>query len=112
MGKPDYDYCGVSQVCTRHAKHPGHHGGFRFPYVVPAKRQPAHAATLLTPRQYELVQRIALGQLRTSILLDMKIKLHTYHHHRQNALQRYDVGTMVELLSALGWLVVPEQETA
>jgi FixJ family two-component response regulator len=86
--------CGAVMVCGRPPEHRGHHGGFR----------PIPERVSLTPRQREVVARLAHGHPVKRIYADMGITRHTYQDHRKAALTAADVGTMAELWTALGWL--------
>ena len=62
---------------------------------------------MLTPREYEVVRRFALGQTWPTVQADLSITQTTVHAHRRNALAKYGAHRMVELYAALGWLHVP-----
>lgn len=63
----------------------------------------------LTPREYEVARLYAEGQTWESIARGLRISKTTLWHHRANAMAKAGVGSMPELLTALGWLRVPLQ---
>lgn len=70
-------------------------------------RSVGYRGTRLTPRQWEVVRRLALGQTWKVICADLQISRMTMWRYRQEARERYGVQTVVELYAALGWLEVP-----
>lgn len=70
-------------------------------------RSVGYNGTRLTPRQYEVVRRLALGQKWDVICADLGISRMTLARYVQEARERYNVQTKPELWAALGWLQVP-----
>ena len=65
----------------------------------------------LSPREYEVARLFALGRTWREVMAELHIGRETLHKHRQAALRKADVGTMAEVWTALGWLVVPSMGT-
>lgn len=61
----------------------------------------------LTPSQYEVVRRMALGQDHRSIARELGIARTTIYNHRTEALHRSDSADIYALWMKLGWLRVP-----
>jgi len=64
----------------------------------------------LTPREWEVVRRLALSQTWEEVCHDLGITRPTLQNHRSNAVARYGVETLTGLFRALGWLKVPGAE--
>ena len=92
--------CGVVRRCGRPTGHRGHHGGFREVFVDQSER--------LSPREREVVRRLALGQTWDQIVAELGITRQTVANHRASAMTRYGGGVLVDLLREIGWLHVPD----
>lgn len=91
--------CGVILACGRPALHRGHHGGFR--------RVPAGDSSQLTAGELAVITAIASGLTWDQVTHELRISRQTLHRRRSEAMRKYDVGSFPELLTAIGWLVVP-----
>lgn len=63
----------------------------------------------LSARQRECVRLRALGLSNDEVGLRLDLALGTVKRHVQVARQKCRVGTFPEMLSALGWLTVPDE---
>jgi len=60
-----------------------------------------------TPREMDIVRKLAEGKISRVIAEELEISLHTVNTHRRNLLERTGMGNTTELvrrISGLGWL--------
>lgn len=66
----------------------------------------------LTAREYEVVRLRAEGFSNDEVGVKLGRSTQRTKGYITNALRKADVHTFVELLSALGWLIVPDQDVS
>ena len=79
--------------------------------VLFVEAHPERSAPRLTPREAEVVRRIALGGGRgwrcQGVAESLGISRSTMYRHLHNAEAKYGVSSVIDLFRALGWLRVP-----
>jgi FixJ family two-component response regulator len=70
------------------------------------------APPVLSPREWEVVRRFALGQTWEEICHDLGISRNTLMIHRSHAVAKFRAETLIGLFRAMGWLRVPSPYTA
>lgn len=61
--------------------------------------EPVMNTTILTPREQEIVQRIALGKMAKEISYELNISVHTIYTHRKNIMKKLQISSPVELIT-------------
>ena len=66
------------------------------------------AASSLSARQAEVLRLVASGWSHDDIARELGISVRTVDHHREIAYRKLGGGSLVNVLTRLGWLRIPE----
>ena len=75
--------------------------------AVPVRGGAATPASSLTPREREVLRRLALGETHELIGSVLGTSARTVRRHRAHAIAKFGGGCIADTWRALGWLQVP-----
>jgi FixJ family two-component response regulator len=65
------------------------------------------APPVLSPREWEVVRRFALGQTYEQVAAGLGITRATVNSHRQRVSDKCGGGSLLDVLRKIGWLRIP-----